>query len=31
MSLADAEAKLRANSGGQFEPGVVTALLAELG
>jgi putative nucleotidyltransferase with HDIG domain len=30
MSLADAEAELRANSGGQFEPTVVTALLAEL-
>jgi putative nucleotidyltransferase with HDIG domain len=30
MSQADAEAELRANSGTQFEPGVVTALLAEL-
>jgi putative nucleotidyltransferase with HDIG domain len=30
MSLADAEAELRANCGGQFEPTVVTALLAEL-
>jgi len=30
MSLADAEAELREHSGTQFEPGVVTALLAEL-
>ena len=30
MSVADAEAELRANSGTQFEPGVVRALLAEL-
>jgi putative nucleotidyltransferase with HDIG domain len=30
MSVADAEAELRANAGSQFEPGVVTALLAEL-
>ncbi len=30
MSHADAEAELRANSGTQFEPGVVSALLAEL-
>jgi putative nucleotidyltransferase with HDIG domain len=30
MSQADAEAELRANSGTQFEPDVVTALLAEL-
>ncbi|HKZ15203.1 MAG TPA: HD domain-containing phosphohydrolase [Solirubrobacterales bacterium] len=30
MSLTDAEAELRANSGTQFEPGVVAALLAEL-
>jgi putative nucleotidyltransferase with HDIG domain len=30
MSLAAAEAELRANSGTQFEPGVVDALLAEL-
>jgi len=30
MSLADAEAELRANAGSQFEPDVVTALLAEL-
>lgn len=30
MSVADAEAELRANAGAQFEPGVVTALLAEL-
>jgi putative nucleotidyltransferase with HDIG domain len=30
MSVADAEAELLANAGSQFEPGVVTALLAEL-
>ena len=30
MSLADAKAELRDNSGSQFEPGVVAALLAEL-
>jgi HD-GYP domain-containing protein (c-di-GMP phosphodiesterase class II) len=30
MSVADAEAELRANAGTQFEPGVVAALLAEL-
>ncbi len=30
MSVTDAEAELRANAGTQFEPGVVTALLAEL-
>jgi HD-GYP domain-containing protein (c-di-GMP phosphodiesterase class II) len=30
LSVADAEAELRANSGTQFEPGVVEALLAEL-
>jgi putative nucleotidyltransferase with HDIG domain len=30
MSQAEAEAELRANSGTQFEPGVVAALLAEL-
>jgi putative nucleotidyltransferase with HDIG domain len=30
MSVTDAEAELRANSGTQFEPGVVEALLAEL-
>jgi putative nucleotidyltransferase with HDIG domain len=30
MDIAAAEAELRANSGTQFEPGVVTALLAEL-
>jgi HD-GYP domain-containing protein (c-di-GMP phosphodiesterase class II) len=30
MSLADAEAELRAHAGSQFEPTVVTALLAEL-
>ncbi|HTT93065.1 MAG TPA: HD domain-containing phosphohydrolase [Solirubrobacterales bacterium] len=30
MSQADAEEELRANSGTQFEPGVVSALLAEL-
>ena len=30
MSIVDAEAELRANAGSQFEPGVVTALLAEL-
>jgi putative nucleotidyltransferase with HDIG domain len=30
MSVADAEAELRENAGSQFEPAVVTALLAEL-
>jgi HD-GYP domain-containing protein (c-di-GMP phosphodiesterase class II) len=30
MSVADAEAELRANAGTQFEPGAVAALLAEL-
>lgn len=30
MSVADAEAELRAHAGTQFEPGVVAALLAEL-